>query len=329
MLNWSKFSKASNASTNNDPYTLQIAQAIASLGMSLDFEIQALKEAQIRLQCRNTRVMLTNLQSSQYINPSAALSAVLNRRAYATMSSSLLNELACVPVRGVLKPSLWVGKRLAARPIFEIEFQNRTRLAQMTLGGYLRWGLSSFMPRNEGFLVFRIDKREFRFRNGSLIEEGFPRVIEIGLPSASFTLPVVVPDPSHLADNLEDHQPPPIGLDYLHSSLSALIQLTHTQLTSMGVDEEELATFQDSPITEDLQHSLLSTISEKFSFNQPGWLRALKYTSYAWGIISTLLFLVICFSTFRSCWNRFFARNRAEVGDTPQAGPENQAESAV
>lgn len=301
LLNLEKFSTFHNASTNDDPQALQIAQAISSLGNSLDFEIRTLREAQLRLQCRNTRVMLTNLRAAQFINPSAALSVVLNRQAFATIGSSTLNQLACVPVRGVLKPSLWVGRRLAARPIIEIEYQNKTRVAQLTTGGYLRWDLRDFMPKNEGFLVFKIDNRDFVFKNGTLIEEGLPNIIDIGLPTSDLSLPVVVADPSHLADSLEDKQPPPLGLDYLHSALSALVELNHVQLTSMGINAKELANFQDRPITEQQQHFLLSTISDVFNRVEPMWLRALRMLAYAWGVISTIILIIIVGSTIRNC----------------------------
>ena len=304
LLNLNKFSSTHNTSSNNNQRDLQVAQAIASLGHALDFEIRSLREAQLRLQCRNTRVMLTNLRAAQHINPSAALSIVLNRQAFATIGSSTLNELACVPVRGVLKPSLWVGRRLASRPIIEIEFRNVTRVAQLTIGGYLRWDLRDFMPRSEGFMVFHIDGRDFVFKNGTLIEEGLPNIITIGLPTSSLTLPVVVADPSHLADSLEENQPPPLGLDYLHSALSALVELNHVQLTSMGIDGDDLASFQERPVTEQEQYSLMSTISETLNPAQPMWLKIVRLVAYSWGVLSTIILIIAVGSTIRNYGKR-------------------------
>ena len=301
-LNTGRSTTARNVSSNTDPHVLRVAQAISSLGLSLDLEIQTLEATVLRLQCRNTRVMLTNLRATQFINPSAALSVVLNRQAFATMGTTTLNELACLPVKGVLRPSLWVGRRLASRPIIEIEYQNHTRVAQLTMGGYVRWGLREFMPRNEGFLVFQIDGRNFVFKNGTLVERGLPVLTEVGLPSTQFSLPSVVPDPSHLADSLDDSQSLPVGLDYLHSALNALVELNHAQLTTLGIDGDQLSSFQDHPTSEQQQKSLLSAIADIVKPTTPLWLRALRYTAYAWGVITTLVMIAtLVFISLNCC----------------------------
>lgn len=239
VVNDRKFGNQQNFSTNNDPRALLISQAISSLGTSMNYEIQTLKEELILLQCRNVRVMLTNLRATQYVNPSAALSVALNRQAFATMGSESLQEIACTPVRSILRPSLWVGNRLAARPIFEIEYRNKTRVAQLTNGGYLRWGLREFMPKHAGYMVFQIQKKTFVFLNGTLIEDGLPTIVEVGLPTSDISLPQINTDQTILANTLGTY-PPPIGLDYLHSTLSALLEINRAQLTSLGINEDEL-----------------------------------------------------------------------------------------
>ena len=114
-----------------------MSQSMISLSLNMENTFRTLRDEMLRLHCQNARVQITNLRATQYVNPSAALSVILNKPAYATMGSSTLQEITCVKVSATLKPSLWVGDRLASRPIFHVEFQDSTRQAQLTRGGHL------------------------------------------------------------------------------------------------------------------------------------------------------------------------------------------------
>ena len=298
LMNMQKFSNKAKTARSYDRKTLAVSQSLTSLALELDHEVRILREEQYRLQCKNTKAILTNLKSTQYVQPSAALSLVLNREAYATMGTETIQELACVKVDAILLPSLWVGNRLASRPIFELSYQNSTRTAQFTSGKYLRWGLRNFLPRNTGFMVFKIRDRTFIFKNGSLLESNLPRIIELGLPKTELSLPLPVQDPAYLVYLLDD-ETPVFGMDYIHSALSALSEVTKVQMVSLGISEEELSMFHNNPTSQRQQESLLSTIANTVNPKKPTWLTTLQFLSYGWGILSSIGLVIAIINTLR------------------------------
>ena len=290
-LNLTPFSNSLKTTRTRDRSALILAQTISGLAVNLDYEIALLREEQLRLQCRNTRIMLTNLRATQLVNPSAVLSTILNRPAYATMGSSTLQEISCMSVSAILKPSLWVGNRLASRPIFLVNYANTTREAQWTTGEYLRWDLRDFMPQHPGFMIFRIQDRDFVFLNGTLKERHLPKIETLSLPNSDIQLPATASDPAFLAQFFHDTAPP-FGLDYLHQALNALASINTAQLTSQGIDENELLTFQNTPVTHDQQTTVLSQIGGLFGRNEPIWTLVFRWLSYFWANLATLLALV-------------------------------------
>ena len=289
-LNLTPFSKSLKTARTRDRSALVLAQTISGLAGNLDYEIALLREEQLRLQCRNTRIMLTNLRATQLVNPSAVLTTILNRPAYATMGSSTLQEISCMRVSAVLKPSLWVGNRLASRPIFLVEYANTTREAQWTTGEYLRWDLRDFMPKHPGFMIFRIQNRNFVFLNGTLKERHLPKIETLSLPNSNVEIPRADPDPAFLAQFFHDTAPP-LGLDYLHQALNALASINTAQLISQGADEEELLTFQNTPVTHDQQTTVLSRIGGLFGQSESIWTTVPRWLSYFWATLATLLTL--------------------------------------
>ena len=246
----------------NDPFKLAVAQSLSSLAIELNDEISSLQSQQIRLSCLNTRVQLTNLRATQFIEPSAVLSTVLNRPAFATIGTSTLQELSCVNVSGTLSNSLRVGKRFAARPIMHIEFNNVTTVAQWTRGKYLRYGIKDFMPVNGATAIFQIQNRPFVFRNGLLVEENVPVIQTVGLNQKTTPIPHTSVDPTVLVERFST-SPSPIGLDYLQQTLETLALLNSAQLSAHGIDEEDLANFANNPFDSLAHSTFLQSITDK------------------------------------------------------------------
>ena len=255
----------------------------------------------LRLHCQNARVQLTNLLSTQYINPSAALSVILNKPAYATMGSNTLQEIACVKVSATLNPSLWVGDSLAANPIFYVDYHNSTREAQLTRGGCLRWKLRDFMHRSSGFIIFTIDNRNFAFLNGSLQERNIPSVINVGLPDEDTPNPDIEPDPEIIA-RMFDAIPSPLGLDYLERQLTAIQAITSTHLSAHGVDREAVLRFTDDPVTPVETSDFLNTLRDVFTTPFPLLHNVFKWATVFWVSVATLGSLYLTLTTIiRNC----------------------------
>ena len=278
-----------------------MAQSVTSLSLNHNRDIHNLKEEMLRLHCQNARVQLTNLRSTQIINPSAALSVILNKPAYATMGSNTLQEIACVKVSATLKPSLWVGDRLASNPIFYVDYHNTTREAQLTRGGYLRWKLRDFMPRNSGFIIFTIGKRNFAFLNGSLQERNIPSVINLGLPDEDIPKPDIEPDPEIIA-RMFDAIPSPLGLDYIEQQLSAIHAITSTHLSARGIDREAVLRFTDDPVTPVETSDFLNTLHDVFTTPFPLLHNVFKWATFFWVSVATLGSLYLTLTTIiRNC----------------------------
>ena len=270
-----------------------MSQTVTSLALNMEHTFRTLQDQMLKLNCRNARVQLTNLRATQYVNPSAALSVILNKPAYATMGPSTLQEIACVKVSATLKPSLWVGDRLASRPIFHVEFHNTTREAQLTRGGYLRWKLRDFMPRNPGFTIFTIKGKTFPFLNGSLQDKHTPNVLTLGLPSKDLPPLVDEPDSEILAQMFDSI--PSIGLDYLHQTVEAIQAITSTHLAANGINREALLRFTDSPITPLENKNFLASLHETFFTPYPLVQTLFKWATAFWVSTATLgaLFLIV------------------------------------
>ena len=277
-----------------------MSQSMISLSLNMENTFRTLRDEMLRLHCQNARVQITNLRATQYVNPSAALSVILNKPAYATMGSSTLQEITCVKVSATLKPSLWVGDRLASRPIFHVEFHNSTREAQLTRGGYLRWKLRDFMPRNSGFTIFTIKGKNFAFLNGSLQDKHTPNVITLGLPSNDMPRPDDEPDSEILARMFDAI--PSIGLDYLHQTVEAIHTITSTHLAANGINRDALIKFADSPITPIENQNFLTTLRETFSTPYPLVHTIFKWATAFWVSAATLgsIYLIIAISS-RNC----------------------------
>ena len=297
-LNTKQFSEKISQPRSSDHQTLAISQSLTSISLLLDHEIRQLRDEQIRLQCKNSRVMLTNLKSTQYVQPSAALSILLNREAFATMGAEVLQEIACVRVRATMLPTLWVGGRMASRPILELRYQNRTRTAQYTTGGYIRWGLRNFMPPNSGFMIYKIQHRNFVFKNGSLLDDGLPKIIELGLPTAELELPQQPRDPAYLVNLLED-EPPIFGLEALHSSLAALRETSKESFKTFGLKEDQIDDFHNRASSQVQQESFLASIAQVIRPIEPWWRQVFRYAGYVWSAISTIILCVIIFNSIK------------------------------
>ena len=187
---------------------------------------------------------------------------------------------------------------MASRPIFSLEFENMTRRAQFTLGGYLRWGLRNFMAPNTGVVMFKINGRHFVFKNGSLMEENLSNVIELGLPDIAVAQRTDTFDPSYLLNMVED-EPPLFGMEELQSSLTALQESQKASLRSIGLSEVEIANFHDSAGSQASQENFLSSVSQLLSPMEPAWRKALRYLGYVWSLISSLITGIIIMNTVR------------------------------
>ena len=65
--------------------------------------------------------------------------------------------------------SLKVRDRIASRPIFTVFFNGTEQIAQLTIDGYLRFGLNDFLSQAEkSVVVFEIKKKSYIFREGYL-----------------------------------------------------------------------------------------------------------------------------------------------------------------
>ena len=228
--------------------------------------------------------MLTNLRASQYVNPSAALSAVLNQEAFATMGPSTLQQIACIRTEAILVPSLWVGSRLASRPVFRIEYENETREAQLTSGGYLRLGLKDFMPRHESYLIFEFSNHTLVYLNGTLLDKRIPQVHTLGLPKAQMKVVHYRPDPILLAKSFRN-MAPPHGLDYLHSAVEALASMNEAQLSAQGIPAENVRRFTTKATTSSQNSYFLNDLYQAFV---PGFLSSFPifFKCYQWASLT-------------------------------------------
>ena len=273
---------------STDAFALTISQAFSSLALNIDAAIFHLRDEVLRLQCTNSKVQLANLQATQLINPSAALSALLGRPAFATKGTATLQEISCVRVAAVLQPSLWVNGRLASEPIFTIHHGNHTRQAQWTPGKYLRLGLSSFTnPVNDSQMLFNVDNRLFAFHNGTLAEDKTPLVHTVGLGYSSVTLQHTTVDTAALTKTFHSATSG-VGLEKVQQSLQALMDLSRTHLAAAGINKLDLDNFLDQPGSSKEQKHFLSTVHSLFKSPWDWVATVAKWLSIAWGSIITI-----------------------------------------
>ena len=272
--------------------TSVITQALVSSALIMDREISTLRD-QINLQtCLGARISITNLKASQYINPSATLSILLNRPVFATMGPSTLQELMCVTAKATLVPSLWVGTRLASRPIFRIVIDGQSLESQYTIEGYLRRGIMEFMPHHHGYLIFQVQNHTLVFLNGTLVHKHIPLVRSLSLPGSTLKAEHFKPDPILMAQTF-DRMAPPLSLTNLQSTVEALASINEVRLTVNGIQPANIRSFTSHAMSSGENSNFISTLQAtlKPSFlNSTPWL----FTYYQWAsLILTLLFSVL------------------------------------
>lgn len=292
-----------NYSATSNDQALIFTQTFDSLAHNLDLQITKLRDDILRLQCANTRVQLVNLRSSQLINPSATLSVLLNREAYATMGTTTLQEISCSKTTAVMRPSLWVEGRLASHPIFTVYYENRSMEAQLTSGKYLRWGLFDFIPPHTGFMLFNIQGRLFSFLNGTLQSDHPPTVTKIGVERTSIELLRTVIDTEAMAETFNTVSST-LGIEQLQQSLRALISINRVQYAATGVDTQGVEEFVNQPGSKTKQHNFLSTIREKFTEKF-----SLLFTGVRWfSLVCEIALIIFIFYYLIGCINHFHVK---------------------
>ena len=303
----------------HDAWSLVLAQAFESLSLNVEQELNDLRREFLKLQCINARLQITNLRATQFINPSEALSALLNREAFATMGSLTLQEISCVRVTATLRPSLWIDNRLASRPLFTVYYGNRTRTAQWTHGNYLRWDLRDFTSAHEGHMLFTINNRIFTFLNGTLQDSSTPNLEILGYPSRKIKVSHHNLDARVLAETFHTASSS-LDFEFLHQSLQALSTLQHTQLTAHGFNAQEVNRFIAHPVTEKQQHSLLNSVTKFFSPLFPSLLPVFRIFTSFWVIVATALLTLWILGFCITKWRRYCVKNLEDLNSNNQPG---------
>ena len=315
LLNSSSLSDKFEPIETDSPNNLVYAQSLTSLALSLDDEIQSLRSQQVRLACSNTRIQLTNLKSSQFINPSEVLSVILNRPAFASIGTSTLQEMACVNTTGVLKPTLWVGSRLAGRPILLIDHDNETREAQFTRGGYAQLGLHDFMPRHEGHSIFEIQNRMFVFQNGTLLQENIPEVHTLDINRKISPLRRTRPNTETLVKRFNFFSSP-VALDYIQQTLEALHLINAAQLAAHGFAQEDINHHTTKRVSTVERLSFFHSIVDRLQNKPPLYFTIFRWGAVFWVSIATLLTVYVLLATIIR-YTRKKCEKPADSSDTP------------
>ena len=309
--------------TTNDVFKLTLAQSLSSLAINLDYEIDMLRSEMIRFACLSTRIQLINLRAAQYLTPSAVLSTLLRRQAYATIGVSTLQEISCTNVSAVLHPTLWVGERFSARPILSIYFNNKTELAQWTREGYLRHGLKEFTTPQRGLTIFQINGETIIFRNGSIEKNNFPLIQAIGIDNSFADIPQERPDPSLFLERIT-FTPSPLSLEYLQQSFQSLFELNSAQLSAYGIKDQQIHAFTHKPSFSTTTPQILELISDKINPTQSIVTTVYSWASKVWTTAATALlcYAMIAFinRTIRRALLPHSTKVQQETAANPTAG---------
>ena len=264
LLNNHTILKQPEKRTNINGLTLSLAETLSSMALELDEEVESLRAETIRVSCLSSRIQLINLAATQLVTPSAVLSSLIHRKAFATMGTSTLQEIPCSNTTATLHPSLWIGGRFSARPILTVRFNNQSEIAQWTREGYLKHGIYSFMPPHPGHTIFDINGRTFIFLNGTLLNHGGPLIHRIGLHNELKELTHYRPEPSVFVDQIS-FAPSPYGFEYLQRAFDALSTLTQAQLSAFGITNQQYNDFTTKPIYTSSFPKILDFIRQKMN----------------------------------------------------------------
>ena len=271
-----------------------ITQAFVSAAIETNDQLYSLRNQILTLECESARLHLASLRAAQHIQPSSTLSTILNRKVFAAMGNDALQELACHQTTATLMPSLWVGDRLAARPIFRLHFNGEVQQAQWTSENYLRIGLMEFTSPTTSYQIFRIENITIVFQNGTLVQDHIPQVRQLGLRKSSIHNERTVPDPYILAREFKAVASPQ-GLNSLHSTVEALVAINAVQLAAHGIDPITFRSFSHSPLSAEEGNKFMTSVGEALSptywSHLPSFSRILHTLEATYTIFFTILIL--------------------------------------
>jgi hypothetical protein len=184
---------------------------------------------------------------------------------------------------------------LAARPIVLIDFNNISIETEWTRGGYLRRGIKQHVPPNGGHSIFKIEDKIFVFGNGTLLEEDLPTIRSVGINQQTSSIPRSLPDPTNLVERFSSYSSP-VGFDYIQQTLETLSLLNSAQLSAHGIEDSELHTFTNNPLSSYTQ-SFSQYIKEKINPSSSVLYVFYKWATFFWVTIATLLLLYIFFAS--------------------------------
>ena len=305
---------AENIKTLKLPTEIRILEAaVASTALASKLQFSLIKKDIKQLLCNNNRATLVALQAAQKSTPSAVLSLLLGRKAFASYRNGVLQELECQNVTAILQPNLTLNNKISKRLLFNVHLGTSTIQAQWTTEGFLTQQLKTTI-RNSTKRTFVFFDSLLYFINNTL-SKAAPSLRKISLnQDVSFSATNIEFDELETIQELHDA----VEHEETHNdqALRNLIDLTTEKFRREGVEIGEYIKYGHLN-----DHGSFAEIFQPKGFVWSVIIEILDYVSRCWSIILSSLITITLWRRFQNWKDR--RAERKNLGNCKEVATAN------